>query len=136
MTDWEQIRCDAARRQLEEYRAGKLPESEYDSMIVQWGKVYLREARPDIEPFLRSSDASLRASALHALAARFRLEDYWPTAVQFLLSDPEYIARNEGAISLAMLKDGTKDPATLDILASVVRDPYDLEDIRKDAYRS
>ncbi len=134
MMDNEQIQRENAKRLLIDYRAGKISELFYGSMIVQWGKAHLLEARPDIEPFLHSSDADIRSSALDVLAGRFRLQEYWSTAVQFLLYDPEYIPRVTGANALAWLKANTKDPRTLGVLASVVQDPYDYELIRDDAY--
>jgi hypothetical protein len=105
-------------------------------LIMGWGKSRLLEAHPDIEPFLHSPDADLRKSALYALAAYFRLQDYWPTALQFLLYDPDIIVRSEGASALGWLKSNTGDRRTLGLLANVVCDPYDDETVREDAYRS
>ncbi len=136
MNDWQQVQREKALKFLEDYRLGKVSESHYSSMIIQWGKAQLLEARPDIEPFLYSSDAFIRGNALHVLAGPFHLQDYWPTAVQFLLYDPDYIARTEGATALAWLKTNTRDQRTLAILASVVSDYYDDDMIRKDTYRA
>jgi hypothetical protein len=136
MTIREQTGRDLALKELADYRAGKFDASHYDTLIMTWGKSRLLEARPDIEPFLRSPQYSLRKSALYALTAYFGLQDYWPTAVQFLLYDPDTIVRSEGASALGWLKGNTGDRQTLGVLASVVCDPYDNETVREDAYRA
>ncbi len=136
MTDSEQKQREDALKSLAEYRAGKIAKSDYNSTLVQWGKAHLLEARSDIEPFLKSSDDSLRRSALDVLACRLRLQDYWMTAVRFLLYDPEMLVRLKGASALAWLQDKTGDRQTLGVLANVVRDRYDDESVREDSYRS
>jgi hypothetical protein len=78
----------------------------------------------------------LRHIALTALTCWFDLQDYWPIAVNFLLYDPDYMIRTTGADALAYLKVKTQDRRTLGILSSVVRDPYENELIRWDAYSS
>ena len=135
MSNWFQEQQAEARKSLMEYRAGRISPFLYDSLILEWGKADLLEAQPDIEPFLNSSDADLRCQALHALA-RFRLQEYWPTAVKFLLYDPDYAARVEGARALGWLQNNTQDRRTLGVLASVVNDPYDDDGVTWDAYRS
>ncbi|HEU5381117.1 MAG TPA: hypothetical protein VFV38_37310 [Ktedonobacteraceae bacterium] len=134
--DTEQIKRTKALERLAEYRAGQVSESEYSSLIMQWGKARLLEARSDIEAFLQHPNASLRRDALDALGFLFRLQDYWPTATQFLLYDPEYQVRTMGASTLAALKANSGDRQTLGVLASVVADSYDYELIRTDAYRA
>jgi hypothetical protein len=136
MSDVWQKQQDEARHSLAEYRAGKVERSWYSSLICQWGKVGLLEARSDIEPFLYDSDNALRQIALTALTCWLRLQDYWPIAVNFLLYDPDYMTRTTGADALAYLKSKTQDQRTLGILSSVVRDPYEDESIRWDAYSS
>ncbi len=136
MTIREQTGHELALKELEDYRAGKFAASHYDTLIMNWGKSRLLEARPDIEPFLYSPDADLRKSALYALTAYFRLQDYWPIALEFLLYDPDFIVRCEGADALGWLKKNTGDRRTLGVLANVVCDPYDDESVRRDAYRS
>jgi hypothetical protein len=133
MSNWFHEQQAEARKSLMEYRAGHIPPSRYDSFILKWGKADLLEAQPDIEPFLNSLDADLRRQALHALA-RFGLQEYWPTAVKFLLDDPDYAVRTEGAHALGRLKEKTKDRRTLGVLASVVNDQYDEDGARQDAY--
>src|SRR5579883_2004082 len=134
MANQEREKHNPLVQQLEDYRAGKLNPSYYRSMIMDWGKTGMLEARPDIEPFLHHPDPFIRSNALHALAIYFRLQDYWPTAVHFMLYDPHFIARREGALALGWLKNNTQDRRTLSILASVVSDPYDNEDTRDYAY--
>ena len=136
MTIREQTEHDIVLKELEDYRAGKFDASHYDMLIMGWGKSRLLEARPDIESFLHSPDDDLRKSALYALTTYFGLQDYWPTALQFLLYDPDFLVRSEGAYALAWLKKNTGDRGTLSVLASVVCDPYDDETVREDAYRS
>jgi hypothetical protein len=136
MTIRERTRREHALKELEDYRAGKVKESGYDSMIVEWGKVGLLEARQDIEPFLYSPEADLRISALHTLVGNFHLHDYWQTAVQLLLYDPDILVRREAAFVLGWLKKTTGDQQTLGVLASVVCDPYDDETVRAYAYDS
>jgi len=136
MTDSEQTRREEALKLLAQYRAGEVPASYYRTMIMQWGKARLLEARPAIEPFLQSPDASLRSTALDVLGNMFALRDYWSVAVQFLLYDPEYQVRTVGATALGSMQDNTKDRRTLGVLASVVADRYDYELVRVDAYRT
>ncbi len=136
MTNRGDIQWEAARKKLDDYRAGNVPQSGYSTMILQWGKTLLLDAQSEIEPFLYSPDASVRSSALHTLACSFHLNDYWPIAVQFLLYDSEYGPRTQGATALAWLKEGSRDRATLHILASVVRDPYEYTLVRDDAYQA
>ncbi|HZO73389.1 MAG TPA: hypothetical protein VFB60_14415 [Ktedonobacteraceae bacterium] len=136
MKSSEQTRREEALKLLADYRAGEVPASGYRTMIMQWGKARLFEARPAIEPFLRSPDVSLRTTALDVLGNMFALQDYWSVAVQFLLYDPDYQARTVGASALASMQDHTKDRRTLGVLASVVADRYDYELVRVDAYRA
>ncbi|MGH2506133.1 MAG: hypothetical protein ACRDHZ_01725 [Ktedonobacteraceae bacterium] len=136
MENLEQDPKAKALKLLEEYRANKTSMPIDSSMVMQWGKARLLEARPEIEPLLQSSDISLRISALDALACRSCLQDYWSTAVQFLLYDTDYLARTKGASALAWLQNHTGDRQTLGVLASVVVDRYDYELVRDDAYRS
>ncbi len=134
--DWEQERRENALKSWEDYRAGRVSPSSYSSMIVQWGKAGLLAARADIEPFLYNPDPSVRSNALQALTFYFRLQDYWHTAVQFLLYDAEYIPRFMGASALAWLRDKTGDQQTLGVLVSVVRDHYEDEILRKDSLQA
>jgi HEAT repeat protein len=136
MTTRELVGRERALKELEDYRAGKIKKSHYNSLIVDWGKVGLLEARQDIEPFLYSPEADLRISALHTLVGNFHLHDYWPTAVQFLLYDPDILVRCEAAFVLGWLKNDTRDQRTLAVLADVVCDPYDDETVRGYAYDS
>jgi len=92
MPDWWEEQQAEAHQSLMEYRAGRISTVDYSDLIVQWGKAGLLEAQPDIEPFLTHPDADLRCLALHALA-RFGLQEYLSTAVNFLLYDPDYAAR-------------------------------------------
>jgi hypothetical protein len=78
----------------------------------------------------------LRHIALTALTCWFDLQDYWPIAVNFLLYEPDYMIRSTGAEALAYLKMKTQDRRTLGILSSIVRDPYEDDLIRGDAYSS
>jgi hypothetical protein len=136
MIDRDQIQHEEALELLHNYRAGKITPSSYHSMITQWGKAHLLEARADIEPFLSHSDVLVRSNALHVLAGSFQLQEYWSTAVQFLLYDPNLIAREEGITVLAWLKANTREQRTLAILARVVGDHYDDDMIRRDTYRA
>jgi len=135
MTNSEQTQREEALKLLADYQAGNVPASYYRTMIMRWGKARLFEARPAIEPFLQSPDASLRSTALDVLGNMFALQDYWSVAVQFLLYDPEYQVRTVGATALGSMQDKTKDRRTLGVLASVVADRYDYELVRVDAYR-
>jgi hypothetical protein len=135
MSNWWEEQQTKARKNLMEYRAGHILPSRYDSLILEWGEAHLLEAQPDIESFLTHSKIRLRCQALHALA-RFGLQEYWPIAVNFLLYDPDYAARIEGASALGWLQNNTQDHHTLGVLASVVKDPYDDDGVRWDAYRS
>ncbi|HEY7414176.1 MAG TPA: hypothetical protein VH593_03220 [Ktedonobacteraceae bacterium] len=122
---------------LERYRAGQIPPDEYSSMIVKWGKANLLEALPDIKPLLQSLDAHTRGEALRAFLVYFHLEEYWQTGVEFLLYDRDpYFVRGYAASTLGQFKADTRDQATLAVLASVVRDPYDYEQVRDEAYRA
>ncbi len=136
MMNAEQGRYEEALKLLKEYQTGKVSEIDYRTMIMQWGKARLLEARPEIEPFLQSPDVSLRRSAMDVLGFLFGLQDYWSIAVQFLLYDPEYQARAIGASALGSMQDQTRDRRTLGVLASVVADRYDYELVRNDAYRA
>jgi hypothetical protein len=135
MMDWEQREHEEALQLLYDYRAGKITPSSYRSMITTWGKAHLLEARADIEPFLSSPNASIRGNALHVLGGSFYLQEYWSTAVQFLLYDPVDRAREEAITALSMLKNGILDQRTLAVFARVVSDHYDDEDIRISAYQ-
>jgi hypothetical protein len=133
MSNWWEEQQAKARKSLMEYSAGHISPFDYGDLIVQWGKACLLEAQPDIEIFLIDADATLRRKALHALAS-FGLQEYWSTAVKFLLYDPDYAVRTEGAHALGRLKEKTKDRRTLGVLASVVNDQYDEDGARQDAY--
>jgi len=74
---------------LEDFRVGKIDESEWVSMINRFGRAYLIEARPDVERFLTSEKPLLRYTALHILTLYFKLQDHWKTAIDFLLYDPK-----------------------------------------------
>ena len=133
MSNWWEKQQTEVRKSLMEYRAGRISPFDYSDLILKWGKAGLLEAQPDIEPFLTHPKTRLRCQALHALA-RFRLQEHWPTAVKFLLYDPEYAARIEGANALGWLKKNTQDHRTLGVLASVVKDPYEDDGVRTSAY--
>lgn len=134
MTDGGQARRKHAQELLEKYRAGQVPKAKYSSMIVEWGKTQLVEARSEIEAFLKEADATLRQDALHALGINFGLEDYWPVAADMCLYDSDQKVREEAASVLGWLKRDTHDEQTLVLLASVVRDAYEAEQVRESAY--
>ncbi|GCE11718.1 hypothetical protein KTT_15770 [Tengunoibacter tsumagoiensis] len=117
------------------YTAGKVPASSYESMIFHWGKYGFIDAQPEIEAFLQSSDVDVRIAALHALTSYFRLQKYWPTARDFFLYGSDIFERFAGALALGRLQQNTQDRKTLGLLASVVADIYEDEEIQRAAYQ-
>ncbi|GCE11720.1 HEAT repeat domain-containing protein [Tengunoibacter tsumagoiensis] len=129
-------RREYAFQQLTKYRAGQIETSQYAWMIDDWGKYNIVEALPEIEAFLQSSDVDVRIAALHTLTSYFRLQKYWPTARDFFLYGSDMSERSAGALALGRLQQNTQDRKTLGLLASVVADIYENDEIRKDAYQA
>lgn len=126
-----------ARGLLEQYRAGHIPPAEYSSLLTRWSKASLVEAHLEIEGFLQNPDAHICSEALRTLLISFHIEAYGQTGVDFFLYDRDpYVVRSQAASILGRFKSGTKDQPTLTILASVVCDPYDNEQVRIEAYRA
>jgi hypothetical protein len=102
--------------------------------IHELGKHDFLVARSDIEQFLLSRDPELRYIALEVLARHWGLAEHWETAQAFLMHDPDSSCRIMGASALAVLKRNTQDRPTLELLATVVRDPEESPVVRQAAY--
>ena len=122
------------RYSLEDLHQGRVPERELYSVIVGMGKANMREAEPDIEPFLTSPDANLRYAAFFTLALWWQLPQHRQTAIDFLLHDPFLTNRSSGATVLGSYYCNTQDAAILAILAAVVLNSDESYIVRKAAY--
>ncbi len=125
---------DELQRQLQKLEAGTLTESEAYSTLHELGRAHLVEARPVVERYLHNDDPELRKIALEVLTRHWRLQDHWQTARQFLEHDPDIECRMMGAAALDVLKRNTRDRATLEVLARVVRDERERPLVREAAY--
>ena len=70
------------------------------------------------------------------LVFKFGLQEHWETARRFLLKDPDEDCRMLAADCLYILKRNTSDRASLELLASIVRNKQESRIMRKTAYIS
>ncbi|GCE11719.1 HEAT repeat domain-containing protein [Tengunoibacter tsumagoiensis] len=113
----------------------EVPVIDLPSAINKIGKYGLEEARSDLESYLSHSDPLVRAASLQNLCFYYNREnEYVPTAISFLLHDPDADCRSKGARMLSYLKKNMHDNAILRLLAPIVRNPEESFFVRKDAY--
>lgn len=122
--------------QLRELEAGRLSSSQIYGMIHELGEAGAMQARPVIERFLVSPNASLRYIALEVLTGHLCLQEHWQTARRFLEADPDRSCRRMGASSLLALKRDTRDVDTLTVLAMAVNNDREDRIVRQAAYRA
>jgi hypothetical protein len=134
MIDREAEQRVEAQHLLQQLRAGAIDDQHVANALHSFGDARLLEARADVERYLTHPDPNIRHMALHVLTLHFDLQDHWQTAVDFLLHDPVHTRRVDGAEALGWLKRDTQDRGTLEILAQVVRNKAEEEEVRSAAY--
>jgi HEAT repeat protein len=119
---------------LDDLRAGRVPERELYATISRLGKEKIYEAQPDIERFLLSPDENLRGEALNVLALYWQLEAHRATAVEMVQNDPAESVRSNAALILGNAYRNTQDMNVLHILAHIVRNTQEDYYVRRSAY--
>jgi hypothetical protein len=115
-------------------QAGTLSGRAAYGAIHDIGKAGLTDAQSVVEQYLTNDDPELRYVALEVLTQHWQRPEHWNTARAFLEHDDDTHCRILGASALGSLKRNTSDPATLAVLASIVRDQQTNRNVREAAY--
>lgn len=138
--DWERLRQmkQVIQQKLENalllLQQGQLQDRERYEALQKFGQHRFLKARPEVEALLQSDNPYWRMNALKTLTHYWQLPEHWQTACTFLKDDADEDVRASAAEALGALKRGTKDRATLAILAHVVLNAQEARGVRQAAY--
>ena len=119
---------------LEDLRKGKIAKNKLYHVIHEFGKQHFIEARQEVEHFLKSDDASLRAISLEVLAGHWEITEYCEMAWHILVTDVDEECRFRAASIIGAWKRNTQDKQSLLRLARVVRNDQEDKVVRESAY--
>lgn len=95
---------DDPEQLLNALRQGKLQGREIYQAVQTFDETNFQEARPEVEALLQSDDFELRFVVLKVLTHYWCLMEYWETARQVMLYDPEVECSFRAATDLGSLK--------------------------------
>ena len=119
---------------LHQLAQGSFSEQETFSLLMRVGIARYQPAVPTLAKYLQHASGRVRGAALLGLIRYLRVQQYFPVALQMLLTDADNDTRAISARMLGEAYQNTQDPAMLHQLASVVANIQNAESVRLAAY--
>jgi len=121
-------------KRLSLLREGRLSAREIADAVADFGSENFVEAKADVERLLDHGDEIVRYNAISTLAYEWGTTDRPERVVEMVLNDPDVDCRRNAASALGSLFRSSNDSKILEILANVVLDPAQEDQVRCSAY--